>query len=270
MALPEFDVVTGVSTGALIAPFAFLGDEASIDTVVSLYRNPEKDLIERRSWLTLLRGSPSYAQVPGLERALRGALDAERLRRIADAGAQGRLLAVNLTNIDTQEMQVWDVVDEARRAVQTGNADRVDQVLLASAAIPGVFPPREIDGVLYVDGGLTGNILVGGAQARGDGETLVTDWLAAYPQLPLPKIRYWIIFNNEVRWPPEVVPNKMSALLSSGMTASTRSATINCMRLLLLQAELARVQHHADIEVRIVAVPTAGSRRRPEPSFPRP
>ena len=177
MATPEFDAVTGVSTGALIAPFAFLGDDASISTIVGFYRNPEPDLVKRRSLVSLLRGPSSYAEVPGLERTVRNALDMDTLKRIADAGTQGRMLWVNLTNVDTQEMQVWNVVEEARRAVQTGSVDRVEQILLGSAAIPGVFPPREIDGALYVDGAVTGNILIGGAQARVDSETAVARWL---------------------------------------------------------------------------------------------
>jgi predicted acylesterase/phospholipase RssA len=255
MALPQFDVVTGVSTGALIAPFAFLGDEASVDAVVSLYRNPGDDILKPRGWLSLLRGSSSYAEVPGLERKLNGTLDIGRLQRIAAAGTDGRILAVNLTNIDTQEMKVWNLVTEAQRAVQSGSTQRMQQVLLASSAVPGVFPPRQIDGVLYVDGGLTGNVLIGGPQARADNETLVATWLATYPQLAIPKIRYWIIFNNEMRWPPATVSERMAAVVSAGMTASTRSATINCMRLLLLQADLSRLRYQADIEVRIVSVP---------------
>jgi hypothetical protein len=46
-ARPHFDVVTGVSTGALIAPFAFLGDEASIDGILQMYRNPQEDWAKR-------------------------------------------------------------------------------------------------------------------------------------------------------------------------------------------------------------------------------
>jgi predicted acylesterase/phospholipase RssA len=46
-ARPHFDVVTGVSTGALIAPFAFLGDEASIDRILQMYRNPQEDWAKR-------------------------------------------------------------------------------------------------------------------------------------------------------------------------------------------------------------------------------
>ena len=255
LALPQFDAVTGVSTGALIAPFAFLGDQASIDAVVNLYRNPQHNLVEPRSWYSLLRGASSYAEVPGLEQALRQALDQDRLRRIVEGGEQGRVLAVNLTDVDNQQMQFWNLMGEARHALETGSTERIEQVLLASSAIPGVFPPREIDGVLYVDGGLTGNILIGGMQARSDHDSFIERWLASYPQTPLPKIRYWVIFNNELRWPPAAVPKKLSAVLSASMTASTRSATINCMRMLVLQAQIARLRDHADAEVRIVAVP---------------
>jgi predicted acylesterase/phospholipase RssA len=179
LALPQFDAVTGVSTGALIAPFAFLGDEASINAVVNLYRNPQHNLMEPRSGYALLRGASSYAEVPGLEQALREALDQDRLRRIVEGGEQGRVLAVNLTDIDSQQMQFWNLIGEARHAVETGSTERIEQVLLASSAIPGVFPPREIDGVLYVDGGLTGNILIGGVQARTDHDSFIERWLAS-------------------------------------------------------------------------------------------
>ena len=51
---------------------------------------------------------------------------------------------------------MWDVGREAQRAVESGNVDRVHRILLASAGIPGVFPFRDIDGSLYVDGSVTG------------------------------------------------------------------------------------------------------------------
>lgn len=256
MAKPaEFDVVTGVSTGALIAPFAFLGDAESTDTVLNTYRNPKKDWVKPRRLLSLLKGGSAYADIPGLERDLRTTLDMSRLQRIADAGKAGRVLCVNLTNIDMQEMCIWDVIDEARRATEEGKSDRVLQVLLGSAALPGIFPPQEIDGTLYVDGGVTGNILFGGPRARADDDTFVARWLETYPGVPIPKLRYWIIFNNEVRWPPEVVPAKWSDVLGRSMTASTRAATLNAVRLLLAQAKVTRLRHNADVEVRMVAVP---------------
>jgi hypothetical protein len=255
MARPAFDVVTGVSTGALIAPFAFLGDDASIDKVVHLYRNPKKDWVKPRGLLSLLSGGAAYADLPGLERELREALDMATLRRIADAGSTGRILAVSATNIDTEEMHIWDVVDEARRAADKKNSRRVRQILLASAAVPGAFPPRHIDDTLYVDGGVTGNILYGGPNARRDEDSFVARWRSTYPGVPIPKLRYWVLFNNEVRWPPEVVQPKWSSVLLKSFTAATRAATLNSMRQLFLHAELARLRHGADVEVRFAAVP---------------
>ena len=65
LAMPEFDAVTGVSTGTLIAPFAFLGDEQSIDQIVNLYRNPQKDWVKHRGVLYFLPDNMSFAEVPG-------------------------------------------------------------------------------------------------------------------------------------------------------------------------------------------------------------
>lgn len=263
MAKPQFDAVTGVSTGALIAPFAFLGDPASTETIVHLYRNPQKDWVKPRGFMSLLRGGNAYADIPGLERALCETVDLPCLQRIVDAAGDGRVLAVNTTNIDNQEMHIWDIVDEARQAVDSGKIERVHDVLLASAAIPGVFPPREIDGVLYVDGGLTGNVIFGGSRARVDRETFAMRWRTTYPGTAVPRIRYWIIFNNEVRWPPEVVPASWSAVFSRSLTASTRSATLTSIRLLMLQAENAKLKNHADVEVRMVAVPDGWAPPKP-------
>jgi len=68
MARPQFDIVTGVSTGALIAPFAFLGDDASIERVVQLYRNPKEDWAKSRGILFFWPTNPSFYKLPGLER----------------------------------------------------------------------------------------------------------------------------------------------------------------------------------------------------------
>ncbi|TMA88192.1 MAG: hypothetical protein E6J74_27965, partial [Deltaproteobacteria bacterium] len=63
LAKPEFDAVTGVSTGALIAPFAFLGDEGSIDQIENLYRNPHPDWVKQRGILFFLPDNISFAEV---------------------------------------------------------------------------------------------------------------------------------------------------------------------------------------------------------------
>src|SRR5262245_51440205 len=193
LAKPEFDVVTGVSTGALIAPFAFLGDEQSTDAIVNLYRNPQPDWVKQRGVLFFLPDNVSFAEVPGLEREMGKYVTMDMVRRIAQVGADGRIAAVNTTNLDYGTSRVFDLVDEARRAVDSGQLERIHNVMLASAGIPGAFPFRIIDDGLYVDGGVTGNILYGGR--ADEEETLPALWQKAYPNLPIPKIRFWVIFN---------------------------------------------------------------------------
>jgi hypothetical protein len=249
----EFDAVTGVSTGALIAPFAFLGDDASIDKVVTMYRHPREDWVKPRGLLTFITSGESYAEIPGLEHDLDASLDQQTLERIADGGSTGRLLVVNTTNVDMQEAHAFDVTTEARHAVETGDKTRVAQILLASSAIPAAFPARTIDGELYVDGSITANIIYGGRSKDDDG--FVSQWLEKYPDAPLPKIRYWVIFNNKLRWTPQTVQPTWKSILGPTMTAGTRAATVNAMRLLFARAEIARLKHHADVQVRFVAVP---------------
>ncbi len=97
LAKPEFDAVTGVSTGTLIAPFAFLGDEQSIEQILNMYRNPKKDWVKQRGYLYFLPDNISFAEVPGLEREIRQHITMDMLGRITRAGADGRLLLVNTT-----------------------------------------------------------------------------------------------------------------------------------------------------------------------------
>jgi hypothetical protein len=162
LAKPEFDVVTGVSTGTLIAPFAFLGDEPAIDQIVTLYRNPGADWVKQRGMLYFLPDNISFSEVPGLEREMRRHITMDMVRRIAKAGADGRMLVVNTTNLDDAGPRVFDLVEEAQRAADSGELERIHNIMLASAGIPGAFPFRIIDQELYVDGGVTGNILYGG------------------------------------------------------------------------------------------------------------
>src|SRR3954468_17778537 len=140
MARPQFDVVTGVSTGAMIAPFAFLGDDDSIERIVQLYRHPKGDWVKARGLVYFLPNNPSFYALPGLEEEMRTKLDRPMLERIAAQARSGRSLLVNTTNIDLGEMRVWDVLAETKTALEKDDIGRVYAVLLASAGIPAIFP----------------------------------------------------------------------------------------------------------------------------------
>jgi predicted acylesterase/phospholipase RssA len=253
LARPQFDVVTGVSTGALIAPFAFLGDDESIERIVQLYRHPQADWTKSRGLVFFWPSNPSFYALPGLEREMRKTLDRGMLERIAAEDATGRALIVNTTNVDFGDMHAWNVIAEAKAAVASNDADRVHRILLASAGIPEVFPAQEIGGSLYVDGAITGNILYGG-RVREE-ESFPVRWRATHPGVPVPRLRYWIIFNNQFRFPPQVTQERWPDIMGRATIMATQTSTVNSMRHLYAHAEIVRLKHNADVEVRVLAVP---------------
>jgi patatin-like phospholipase len=250
---PQFDVVTGVSTGALIAPFAFLGDDESIERIVQLYRNPQADWTKTRGLVFFWPSNPSFYALPGLEREMWKTLDRAMVERIAAEEATGRALVVNTTNVDFGDMRAWNLISEAKRALASNDLGRMHRVLLASAGIPAIFPAQGIGGYLYVDGAVTGNILYGGRTREED--SLPVRWRAKHPGVPLPPMRYWVIFNNQFRFPPQVTPERWPEIMGRATIMSTQTSTLNSMRHLYAQAEIMRLKHTAEVEVRVIAVP---------------
>jgi predicted acylesterase/phospholipase RssA len=250
---PRFDLVTGVSTGALIAPFAWIGDAESDQRVVDLYRNPSPDWVKERWPLYFLPYHLSFVEVPGLEREIRRTYSKEMIARIADPAESGRLLFVNTTNLDDATPHVFYLVPEAHRAMETGDLSRFHNILLASAGVPAAFPYREIDGAMYVDGAVTANMIFGGRLP--EERRLVGLWERLYPDVTMPKLRYWVIFNNQLHTPPIVVRPRWFDIITRSVDVASRSASLNAMRQLYMLAEVARLNHRADVEVRFVAVP---------------
>jgi len=253
LARPPFDAVTGVSTGALIAPFAFLGTDDAIESIVQLYRNPKDDWVEERGLLFFLPNNASFAEVPGLEREVKSHVTQDMLRKIVAAGAGGRVLAVNTTNLDDSSARVFDLVAEATRALEGAGIERVHRIMLASSGIPAAFPHRMIEDQMYVDGGVTGNIVYGGHLS--EEWSLPARWQQNYPGLPIPKIRFWVLFNNQVHMAPAVVRPRWPDIIARSMELSSRSATLTAIRHLHAMSEISRLKRKADIEVRMVAVP---------------
>ena len=89
LARPQFDVVTGVSTGAMIAPFAFIGDDESIERIVQMYRNPQADWATSRGMLFFWPSNPSFYALPGLQREMTKTMDLRMTGRIAAEGGNG-------------------------------------------------------------------------------------------------------------------------------------------------------------------------------------
>lgn len=162
---PQFDQVTGISTGALIAPFAFLGSDYDA-TLEDLFTkiNPE-DIYKERGTLSVVF-SDAIADATPLKTLIDKTVDPDMLKRIAREYQQkGRILLIGTTNIDTGMLVLWNMGKIA--AADTGPARKLFRdIMLASAAVPGAFPPvlleAEADGQafheLHVDGGLAAQV----------------------------------------------------------------------------------------------------------------
>lgn len=249
---PSFDMVTGVSTGALIAPFAFLGDDPSYDRLVDLYSQPKASWFRVRGLLFFLPGNESFADNSGLRKDLEAIMDADVIRRIAESSRDNRVLAVNATNLDVGAMHPFALGIEAEQAEVSGDRSRIVDIMLASTAIPAVFPPVIIDGSLYVDGGTTSNILYGSNWLSPAAP--LARWREQYPGEPLPRLRFWVIINNQLSAGPQVVQPTWLSITRASLATTIRASTTTALRHLYSQCQSLRAAG-IQAEFRYVAIP---------------
>lgn len=157
---PEFNVVTGISTGALSAPFAFLGPDYD-DELKSVYTETSaSDIFSDENPLVSIISGDAAADTTPLKRLIGRFVDEEMIRRIAAEYAKGRLLLVATTNLDQARSVIWNIGAIAQ-STDPRARELIIEVLRASASIPGAFPPVMLDVTLdgkryeemHVDGG---------------------------------------------------------------------------------------------------------------------
>ena len=163
---PTFKLVTGVSTGALIAPFAFLGP-AYDSTLRSIYTGISlSDIALKRSPLWVLYGDAMSDNAP-LRKLVQKHVTREVLDAIANERDKGRVLLVATTNLDARRPVIWNVTEIA--AARSAHAlELVQRILVASSAIPGTFPPVMVDVLagrkayqeMHVDGATAAQVFV--------------------------------------------------------------------------------------------------------------
>ena len=140
---PQFKVVTGVSTGALIAPLAFLGP-AYDETVKSIYTNvSKKDILTERIFYSVLL-KDAMADTTPLVQLLKVKVTQDMIDAIAAEYAKGRLLFLLTTNLDAKRPVIWNITKIAASR-RPGALDLIRKIMLASASIPGAFPPVMFD-----------------------------------------------------------------------------------------------------------------------------
>lgn len=145
---PEFNLVTGVSTGALTAPFAFLGPDYDPQLRAVYTELTLRDIAETRGLISAVFDD-GLADTAPLFRTISRYLDEAMLAAIARAYEGGRLLFIGTTHLDAQLPVIWNIGAIAGSG-HPHALDLVRRILLASASIPGAFPPVMLD--VMVDG----------------------------------------------------------------------------------------------------------------------
>lgn len=211
---PEFEGVTGVSAGALTAPFAFLGAkyDRQLKEIFTSYAT--EDLLTPQILSGLTGGSAVTSSAP-LEALIEKYMSSQVLREIASEHRRGRRLFVGTTNLDSGRPVIWNM--GAIAALESdASAKLFRQILLASVSIPGAFPPVFITveagsqqfQEMHVDGGTTSNafLVPTGFDLRGNVGTTR-------------EIEFYIIANSQLTPTPDTVAATTFAI--AGRSIST-------------------------------------------------
>ncbi|MFO0895887.1 MAG: patatin-like phospholipase family protein [Pirellulales bacterium] len=224
---PMFDIVSGVSTGALIATYAFLGPDYD-SYLRDFYTSTSADDIYRMRHKPAVLWSVSAADSRPLEQLIESQVDCQLLAAVAQAHAQGRRLYVGTTNLDTGRLVIWDLSAIAA----SGRPDAVAlyrKVVLASASVPGFLPPVKIDVTvngrshteLHVDGGTTAQVFFRASMLRLEPQQF------AGGRRPLAGSNLYVIVAGKSYPDPKCVEPKALTIAASSLGALTSAQTRN-------------------------------------------
>lgn len=251
--MPEFDVVTGVSTGALIAPFAYLGTPEDIRRIDQLYQEVDDRFVALRDLFFFLPWRVSFYDNHKLVQRIDKEMDARLLTKVRAASDDHRLLLIGTTDIDLGRMRVWDMGRLAGAYSAQEDPRKFRKVMLASAAIPAAFPPVMIDRAMYVDGGVTQQAFVG--LDREQIEDVVREFRSQHPGAPAPTIRIWLIVNGSLDVPPESVPDEWVKVSMRSIDTMMKYSIRTTLRHLEFGVETLAERLATKVEFRYMCVP---------------
>lgn len=230
---PEFTIVTGVSTGALIAPLAFLGPDQDA-TLERIFTTSSAKDIYRGRFAPSIPLSPSAASTKPLARLIGSVMTNALIDRVGREHARGRRLFVGTANLDAQRMVIWNMGAIAASDAP-GRYLLFRQVLLASSAIPAFFTPVMIESQragrtiseMHVDGSTTAQMLTL------PDEELTGDRPAAGPK---PQ-QIYLIVNNKLNGEFKLVKPKTIPIASRSISLNLRSSMVGTVGLSYLYAK---------------------------------
>jgi hypothetical protein len=171
--MPKFKIVTGISTGALMAPLVFLSPQYDYELKRMYTSLSDKDIYKQHSIFTIIMGLAniqslsSLADTKPLASVIAKLVDKRMLQRIAREHKKGRRLLIGTTQLDAQRLVIWNMGAIAS-SHHPGALELFRKIMLASASIPVTFPPQyfeiQADGKMYqemhVDGGVAAQTML--------------------------------------------------------------------------------------------------------------
>src|SRR3984885_6502274 len=205
---PQYDVVTGVSTGALIAPFAFLGSDWD-SQLTEAFTSGRGAQMSVRGLLALPLGASRRSAA--LTALVDHYVTADLIKAVAREADSGRLLWVATTDLDKEETVIWDLGAIAMRGGEPARKLFRD-VLVASASIPGVFEPvlihvcqgNRLYDEMHVDGNASTSLFIAPAAA----------YFALLDQRSLDGARVYVLINGQIIEAPETTPFKLGPIMA--------------------------------------------------------
>jgi len=218
---PQFDVVTGVSAGALIAPYAFLGPTWD-KFLAESYTSGSGDHVLRLRGLGAIFGSSVYRGGP-LTKLIDHYVTDDLIRAVATEAAKGRLLLVATTNVDSGEPVIWDLGSIALNAGVNARVMFRD-VLVASASVPGMFPPVVMhfrkNGQIYDEAHVDGSVTLPFFVAPEFADDSLESRDVRTPAVAKRPTTVYVLIDGPLDERPEATRLQTGAILSRSVTAS--------------------------------------------------
>lgn len=222
---PTFRVVTGISTGALSAPFVFLGPEYDAKLKEVYTDTTADDIFTKRPLIAAVADDAMTDSTP-LRDMIARYVDQRMLARIAEEYDKGRLLLIATTNLDQARSVIWNIGAIAKSKDPRAR-DLIIEVLRASASIPGVFPPVMLDvtvegqhyAEMHVDGGAIAQAFLYPPSVRlSKADALIGK---------SPPRRAYVIRNGRLFRPEESVKRQTLAIVGQTITTMTAASGVN-------------------------------------------
>lgn len=251
---PEFSIVTGVSTGALIAPLAFLGPDQNA-TLERLYTTISPKDIYKGRFAPTIPLSPSAASSKPLARLIATVMTDALVDRVGQEHSRGRRLFVGTANLDAQRMVVWNLGAIAASDAP-GRYALFREVLLASSSIPALFTPVMIRSTLggrtimemHVDGSTTAQILT----LPDEGSS------GSNPVGAAGALRIYVIVNNKLNGEFHLVNPRTIPIATQSFSLNMRSSLAETVQLSYLYAKA----HGTDFNISYIGKDYPGENRK--------